>query len=135
MALFRAATVATKINGGLATPTRSQPLLGLVEGPRGPTQIHIRGLCYWAGEPSGHLSAPSHRADEPPGPQAPGNKPALYTLMARIVPGAVRECDVPVPPCSVFRLLSSFSYSNAWPFAVAKATQVFTRNRTNPVAV
>ena len=67
MALFRAATVATKINGGLATPTRSQPLLGLVEGPRGPTQIHIRGLCYWAGEPSGHLGAesPSRRTAGP----------------------------------------------------------------------
>ena len=52
----------------------------------------------------------------------------------RHVPGAVRECDVLVPPCSAFRLLSSLSYSHAWPFAVAKATQVCTRNRTSPVA-
>ena len=31
------------------------------------------------------------------------------TLIARIVPGAVRECDVPLPPCSAFRLLPSLS--------------------------
>ena len=63
------------------------------------------------------------------------NKPSLSTLIARIVPGAVRECDVPVPPYSAFRLLSSLSYSHAWPFAVAKATQVCTRNRASPIAV
>ena len=81
-------------------------------------------------------SAPSHR--EPTNRLArkrQENKPALSTLTAQIVPGAVRECDVPVPPCSAFRLLSSLSYSHAWPFAVAKATQVCTRNRTSPVAV
>ena len=74
------------------------------------------------------LSALSYRADESPGPQArkrQENKPALSKLIARIGPGAVRECDVPVPPCSAFRLLSSLSYSDAWPFAVAKATQVY----------
>ena len=32
---------------GLLTTTRSQPRLGLVEGSRGPTQTHIRGLCHW----------------------------------------------------------------------------------------
>ena len=65
------------------------------------------------------------------------NKLFLSTLIARIVPGAVRECDVPVPPCSAFRLLSLLSYLHAWPFAVAKAkaTQVCTRNRTSPLAV
>ena len=63
------------------------------------------------------------------------NKPALSTLIAWIVLGAVRECNVPVPPCSAFLLLSSLSYSHAWPFAVAKTTQVCTRNRTSPVAV
>ena len=121
------------------------------------TQLHegIPGLAWWrdravrrkstsgasaAGPVSRRTtSAPSHRADEPPGPQArkrQKNKPALSTLIARIVPGAVRECDVPVPPCSAFRLFSSLSYSHAWPFAVAKAkaTQVCTRNRTSPVA-
>ena len=62
------------------------------------------------------------------------NKPALFTLIARIVPGAVRECDVPLSPCSAFRHLSSLSHSHAWPFAVAKATQVCSRNRTSAVA-
>ena len=47
----------------------------------------------------------------------------------------MRECDGPVPLCSAFRLLSSLSYSHAWPFAVAKAFQVCTRNHTSPVAV
>ena len=38
-----------------------------MEGSRGPTQIHIRGLCHWAGEPACHLSAepPSRRTSEP----------------------------------------------------------------------
>ena len=47
--------------------TRSQPRLGLVGGSRGPTQIHIRGLCHWAGEPAGHLVAesPSRRTAGP----------------------------------------------------------------------
>ena len=54
----------------------------------------------------------------------------MSTLIARIAPGAVRECDVLVPPYSAFRLLSSLSYWHAWP-----ATQVCTRNCTSPVAV
>ena len=28
----------------------------MVSGSRGPTQIHIRGLCHWAGEPAGPSS-------------------------------------------------------------------------------
>ena len=60
---------------------------------------------------------------------------STLTLITRIVPGAVRECNAPVPPCSAFRLLSSLSYSHAWPFAVAKATQVCTRNRASPIAI
>ena len=47
----------------------------------------------------------------------------------------MRECNSLVPPCSAFRLLSSLSYSHAWPLAVAKAAQVCTRNRTSPIAV
>ena len=54
--------------------------------------------------------------------------------MPRTVPGAPRECGVPTPPCSAFRLLSSPAHSHAWPFAVAKATQVCTRIRTSRVA-
>ena len=82
-------------------------------------------MSQWAGGP------PRRRVTELTNRRArkrQENKPALSTLIARIVPGAVRECDVPVPPCSVFRLLlSSLSYSRTWPFAVAKATPVCTR--------
>ena len=87
-------------------------------------------------KPAGHLGAES--ATEPTNRRArkrQETKPALTTLIARIVPGVVRECDVlVVPPCSAFRLLSSLSYSHAWPFAVAKATQVglYTQHATAP---
>ena len=50
----------------LNSTTRRHPRLGLVSGLRGPTQIHIRGLCHWAGEPEGHLGAespPSRRTE------------------------------------------------------------------------
>ena len=133
--LFRVALNSTKTKRGFLTTTRSQPRLGSVGGSRGPTQIHISGASATGPVSRRATSAPSHRADEPPGPQAPGKQAALTTPIARIVPGAVRECDVPVPTCSAFRLLSSLSYSHAWPFAVAKATQVCTRNRTSPIAV
>ena len=43
----------------LYSTTRRHPRLGLVAGSHGPTQIHIRGLCHWAGEPAGHLGAES----------------------------------------------------------------------------
>ena len=48
--------------------TRRHPRLGLVSGSScDPTQIHIRGLCHWAGEPAGHLGAesPSRRTARP----------------------------------------------------------------------
>ena len=35
----------------------------------------------------------------------------------------MRECDVPVPPCSAFRLLSSLSYSHALPCYIYRAAQ------------
>ena len=43
----------------LNSTTRMHPRLGLVAGSHGATQIHIRGLCHWAGEPAGHLGAES----------------------------------------------------------------------------
>ena len=43
----------------LNSTTRRHLRLGLVAGSCGPTQIHIRGLCHWAGEPAGHLGAES----------------------------------------------------------------------------
>ena len=62
-----------KINRGFLTTTRSQHWLGLVAGSRGPTQIHIRGLCHWAGEPAGHLGAesPSRRTSGPASARKP----------------------------------------------------------------
>ena len=35
----------------------------------------------------------------------------------------MRECNFPVPPCSAFRLLSSLSYSHAWPFGTIRSGQ------------
>ena len=65
----------------LNSTTRRHPrlgfMLGLVSGSRGPTQIHIRGLCHWAVSRRA-TSAPSHRADEPPGPQAPGKQARFF---------------------------------------------------------
>ena len=55
-----------------------------------------------------------------------GNKLALSALPPRAFPDAPRECGVPTPPCSALRLLSSPAHSRACPFAVARATQVYT---------
>ena len=46
-------------------------------GSRGPAQIHIRGLCHWAGGPAGHLGAESPSRRTAPGPQAPGQHARL----------------------------------------------------------
>ena len=65
------------INTNIPKGTRRHPRLGLVAGSRGPAQIHIRGLRHWAGVSRRATSAPSHRADEPLGPQAPGKQAHL----------------------------------------------------------
>ena len=57
-----AVTSSGVFNGGLLPPTRSQPRLGSVARSRVPTQIHIRGVCHWAGEPK---SQTSRRVAEP----------------------------------------------------------------------
>ena len=51
----------------LNSTTRRYPRLGLVVRSRGPTQIHIRGIHHWAGEPERHLGAesPSRRSAGP----------------------------------------------------------------------
>ena len=49
----------------------------------------------------------------------------------------MRECDVPMPPCSTFYLsppLVALLLTRLATFAVAKATQVCSRNRTSPIA-
>ena len=48
-----------------------------------------------------------------------GIEPSSFTLTPRMVPDTPRECGVPTPPRSTFRLLSSLALSRAWPFAVA----------------
>ena len=71
--------------------------------------------------------APSHRITKPTSRLARERQeiePGSSTLIPRTVPDAPRECGVPTPPRSPFRLLSSLALSRAWPFAVAKATQV-----------
>ena len=75
--LFRVALNSTKTKRGFLTTTRSQPRLGSVGGSRGPTQIHISGASATGPVSRRATSAPSHRADEPPGPQAPGNQARL----------------------------------------------------------
>ena len=115
------------------TTTRSQPRLGLVEGSRGPTQIHIRGLCNWVGEPAGHLGAesPSRRTAGPTSAKRT-KPPCPHWPRARAFSDAPRECGVPTPPCSALRLLSSPAHSRACPFAVARATQIYRRKRNQP---
>ena len=60
----------------LNSTTRMHPRLGLVAGSRGPTQIHP-GASATGPVSRRATSAPSHRADEPPGPQAPGKQARL----------------------------------------------------------
>ena len=81
--------------------------------------------------------APSRRITEPTSRKARDERQAIelssFTLPPRAVTYAPRECGVPTPPRSPFRLLSSLALSCAWPFAVARATQVCRRNRkTSP---
>ena len=67
--------------------------------------------------------SPWRRVTEPTSHQAREstrkNTLTSFTPIARTVPGAVRECDAPVLPCSAFRLLSSLSHSRVgywqWP--------------------
>ena len=77
--LFRVGSALDKTNRGFLTTARSQPRVDLVEGSRGPTQIHIRGLCQWAGEPAGHLDAesPSRRTAGPASARKAGKQAHL----------------------------------------------------------
>ena len=75
--------------------------------------------------------APSHRITKPTSRLARERQeiePGSFMLIPRTVPDAPRECGVPTPPRSPFRLLSSLALSRAWPFAVARATRVCRRN-------
>ena len=75
--------------------------------------------------------APSCRITEPTSRKARERQTielSSFTLAPRTVIDAPCECGVPTPPRSPFRLLSSLALSRAWPFAVARATQVCRRN-------
>ena len=75
---------------------------------------------------------PSRQITEPTSHQARERQeiePSSFALIPMAVPDAPCECGVPTPPRSAVRLLSSLALSCAWPFAVARAIQVFRRNR------
>ena len=93
------------------------------------THPRIRGLCHWGGEPAGHLGAdsPNRRATEHA--SAKRTKPPCPHWLRGLsqthhVNAVSRHRRV--------RLLSSLAHSRAWPFVVAKATQVCRRNRNQP---
>ena len=118
-------------HGVLLCSSSSSPA-GLCDGPisRRDATRRMGPLCHWAGELTGRrvTETTSRRARKPQ-----DNKPAPSAPTARILQGAMRECDVPVPPCSAFPLLSSLSHSRAWSLAVTRrATQVCRRNRNHP---
>ena len=87
----------------------------------------VPGSLHWASKLVGRHSAesPSRRADErasarktsPPRPHRPEDRSRYPKRM---------QCS---DPCSALRLLSSPAHSRAWPFAVARATQVCRRTR------
>ena len=92
---------------------------------------------HWAGEPAGG-GPPWRRVTEPTNLRArkrQENKPALSTLIARIVPGAVRECDVSrcvraLPFASSRRSLARLAIRSGKSHPGLNA-----RNRISPVAV
>ena len=74
---------------------------------------------------------PSRRVAEPTSRRARKRQEfeiALSTPTPRTVQDVPRECEGRTAPCPGFRLLSSPTHSHAWPFAVARATQVCRRN-------
>ena len=114
-------------NRGLLTPTPNQPRLGLVARSRGPTQICIRGVCHWTGEPKSRragraVESQSRRATERARGRQPSPPRPLRASTPVAVPDAPRNFDAPLPPHSAFRLLSLLAHTRTWPFAVAKAT-------------
>ena len=74
---------------------------------------------------------PSRRVAEPTSRRARKRQefePPSSAPTPRTAQDAPRECEVRTAPCPGFRLLSSPTHSHAWPFAVARATQVCRRN-------
>ena len=74
---------------------------------------------------------PSRRVTEPTSRRARKRQefePPSSAPTPRAAQDAPRGCEVRTAPCPGFRLLSSPTHSHAWPFAVARATQVCRRN-------
>ena len=112
-----------------ACPMRTHRQRGLAIRSRVLTHPRIRGLCHWAGEPAGRHGAesPSRRAAEHAS-ERKSSSPRLHR------PQGLSQTH---PAHAVFRhrrvrLLWSPAHSRAWPFVVAKATQVCRRNRNQP---
>ena len=103
----------------LNSTTRRHPRLGLVAGPRGPAQIHIRGLRHWAGEPAGHLGAesPSRRTAGPASarktsPPCPHGSHGSF--LARCA-NAMSRCLCALPVASSRRSLTCTLGHSQWP--------------------
>ena len=99
--------------------TRRHPRLGLVSGSRGPTQIHIRGLCHWAGEPAGHLGAesPSRRTARPASARktSPPCPHRLHGLFRARCANAMSRCLRALPFASSRRSLTHTLGHSQWP--------------------
>ena len=92
-------------------------------------------LCHWAGELTARQAAepPSRRAAEctsarkssPPRPHRPQGQFKMHPA----------KWHVHTPPCSAFPLHSSPTHACAWPFVVARATQLRGRKRSRPTGI
>ena len=120
----------------LNSTTRRHPRRGLVSGSRGPMQTHIRGLSVTGPVSRRATSALSHRADDPPGPQAPAKQARLVHTdrTDRSGRGARMQCPgasvLCLSPPLVVLLLKRLAIRSG-----QSHPQVCTRIRTSPVAV
>ena len=117
-------------SSGFLTVTQSQPRLGLVMRSRVATQPHFPGVCHWAGEPTRRQAAesPSRRAAKPASARqlsSARSRQPQGQLQTHHVNAVSRHHRVPHVASS---RRSPSRVSRAWPFAVARATQVFRRN-------
>ena len=90
-----------------------------MSGSRGSTQIHIRGLCHWAGEPAGHLGAesPSRRTARPASARksSPPCPHRLHGLFRARCANAMSRCLRALPFASSRRSLTHTLGHLQWP--------------------
>ena len=90
-----------------------------MSGSRGPTQIHIRGLCHWAGYPAGHLGAesPSRRTARPASARksSPPCPHRLHGLFRARCANAMSRCLRALPFASSRRSLTHTLGHLQWP--------------------